>query len=918
MKKILTLSILMVLNVFTAVEVMAQASALKVIPEVQQWTSASGTTTIADGFKIIYPADDDSLSTLANLLKGEVALTSKITPTVTTGSATTANAIYLTKTTTKLNNNEAYKMTISSTGCTIEANTYKGLVWGTRTLLQMLGNYSNALPNGTIVDYPNYPTRGFMIDVGRKFFSIDFLRSYVKLMSYYKMSVLHVHLNDNGFKQYYGGWPKTYSAFRLESEEFPGLTATDGHYTKAEFRDLQKLGIEYGVNVIPEFDVPAHSLAFTHFDSKLMATSPYANDHINIIDSTSRAYVYNFVAKLFDEYIKGYKGGEPTFIGPDVHIGTDEFVKEGNIRSVDNNQAKQFRLFTNFLLQHVAQSGKNPYLWGGLEWLKDSPETPVWGSKAWKTANLDSTTYGKEVVMNAWSKDWVNPQTMLSQGINIITTRDDQLYIVPGAGYYHPNYLDNQWIYNSFRPEQANSSVTLATFAKGLRGACFAVWNDICGNGITQLDVNQRAFPSIQAMGAKLWKVANSRTYQAFQTLAGTMGQGPGTALSDYAAQSILDAANAKIGATATVLNGKTTIALGGSNIAYNYGVKFDLKMDATNTNGILFQSNYGKIRIKANKLTLERDNYTDVFDAYTFNNDWHTVELQGNISSLTLYVDGQKVQQLGTTSKTLVAGATSITYYRTMQFPFETLGDSTNGFIGQIKNLQATAYSPEVVKAMYNNLKVTIPTGTYYIMNGTKYLTNTTATAGSRPTFQTALSGSEATAQKWKLSYDNGYLKIVNEKDNRYLNELGVFGTNSYFATWNTYQAYKNADGLYAIQNTQDAGNGFWVLSNNGIGKTDNDTWDLNNLWLTIKEAIPTGVSTVAGAKNEISVDNKVLTVVSNVPVKNVLISDMSGRTLLKAHSDAVNLGKLVTGVYLAEVLLKDNTQLSYKFSLK
>lgn len=62
------------------------------------------------------------------------------------------------------------------------------------------------------------------------------LRDYVKMMAYYKMNTFQIHLNDNAFKQYYNhDWNKTYSAFRLECETFPGLTARDGYYTKKEF-----------------------------------------------------------------------------------------------------------------------------------------------------------------------------------------------------------------------------------------------------------------------------------------------------------------------------------------------------------------------------------------------------------------------------------------------------------------------------------------------------------------------------------------------------------------------------------------------------------------------------------------------------------------------------------------------------------
>ena len=85
-------------------------------------------------------------------------------------------------------------------------------------------------------------------------------------MSYYKMNTLQIHLNDNGFKQYFDhNWGKTYAAFRLESDTYPGLTAFDGFYTKAEFREFQKWSVNYGIEIIPEIDVPAHSLCFPKY-----------------------------------------------------------------------------------------------------------------------------------------------------------------------------------------------------------------------------------------------------------------------------------------------------------------------------------------------------------------------------------------------------------------------------------------------------------------------------------------------------------------------------------------------------------------------------------------------------------------------------------------------------------------------------
>ncbi len=47
----------------------------------------------------------------------------------------------------------------------------------------------------------------------------------------------------------------------LEYEQ--DLTSTDLWYTKDEFRDFIQESRELGVNIVPEIDTPAHSLALT-------------------------------------------------------------------------------------------------------------------------------------------------------------------------------------------------------------------------------------------------------------------------------------------------------------------------------------------------------------------------------------------------------------------------------------------------------------------------------------------------------------------------------------------------------------------------------------------------------------------------------------------------------------------------------
>lgn len=101
-------------------------------------------------------------------------------------------------------------------------------------------------PKGRHRDYPLFPNRGFMLDVARKFFTMDYLKQYVKILSFYKMNEFQIHLNDNGFPQFFGDdWNRTYAAFRLESERFPG--------TDSQRRFIQQTGIyrlaTYGIGI---------------------------------------------------------------------------------------------------------------------------------------------------------------------------------------------------------------------------------------------------------------------------------------------------------------------------------------------------------------------------------------------------------------------------------------------------------------------------------------------------------------------------------------------------------------------------------------------------------------------------------------------------------------------------------------------
>ena len=92
-----------------------------------------------------------------------------------------------------------------------------------------------------------------------------------------------MHLNDNEIGGGLGpDWTHSYAAFRLNSDRFKGLAASDGSYTWQDMRALQDVARQHAVTITPEIDTPAHALAFTHYRPDLL-TSRIRSSLISLI-----------------------------------------------------------------------------------------------------------------------------------------------------------------------------------------------------------------------------------------------------------------------------------------------------------------------------------------------------------------------------------------------------------------------------------------------------------------------------------------------------------------------------------------------------------------------------------------------------------------------------------------------------------
>ena len=243
----------------------------------------------------------------------------------------------------------AYDLTVTPRGVLIESPTPAGLFYGVQTFLQLLPpaiesakrvDAAWSAPCVRIADYPRFAWRGLMLDVSRHFFPKDFVESYIDRMARYKMNVFHWHLtDDNGWRIEIKGLPQLtkVGAWRVPrlgkwgAREAPreGEAATDsGFYTQDDIREVVAFARQRFVTVVPEIEMPGHSLAALAAYPEISCTGgPFqVNPGSNFYEKVDNAFcpgnekTFEFIDKVFTEVA-------PLFPSEFVHIGGDECFK---------------------------------------------------------------------------------------------------------------------------------------------------------------------------------------------------------------------------------------------------------------------------------------------------------------------------------------------------------------------------------------------------------------------------------------------------------------------------------------------------------------------------------------------------------------------------------------------------------------
>ncbi len=566
---------------------------------------------------------------------------------------------------------EDYRMNVATDKVSITASSARGLMWGSRSLLQILKQTGGSVPCGDAYDVPRYQVRGVLFDIARTPYTLEDLRKAIDTMAWYKMNDLHLVINNNYIfleeyvKDGHDPLKEAYTAFRLESKMVgkngQPLTAQDVFFTKKEFRELIDYAKLRGVNIVPEFDTPGHALSFSKVRPDLIYQGPMGNpgrrsDHID----AGNPETLKFVAEVLDEYLlPDAETGKAPLEGCVIHVGADEFYGD----------AEAYRKYTDGLLKYVKSRGFTPRVWGSLT--HKPGKTPV---------------EAEGVEMNLWSCQWQNPVEAMDAGYKLINTNDGHLYIVPFAGYYWPT-LNNPFQYNSWRPNYVGN-YHIPAGHPNLIGATFAIWNDMCDlrhSGYGMYDIWDIFRTSADVLSQRMWSTEqNPGTFEQHRALADKIGEAPG--LNPL----YVRAGDAPVQVSPSTLPQQLNEKAAGPN--YHLTAEVELAAAPEGSEQVLLSGPEGKLIavMKDGTVGFRRNDMMEFsFGGKLPVGKKVTIELIGKPQSTQLLVDGKEIGTLTLMSykdredgwKNRTKGLRS-----TFILPLQTIGESFNGKVHSLK----------------------------------------------------------------------------------------------------------------------------------------------------------------------------------------------------------------------------------------
>jgi hexosaminidase len=406
----------------------------------------------------------------------------------------------------------AYRMNVDDKNIYVAGDNAEGVFYGIQTLLQLLPVEPSSplvVPQLTIEDHPRFAYRGLHLDVGRHFFTVDYIKRYIDYIALHKMNYFHWHLTEDQ------GW-------RIEIKKYPRLTEVGscrngtiigrypgkgndslrycGYYTQDEIRDVVKYAAARYITIIPEIELPGHASAALMAYPFLGCTGgPYQVQQtwgvFNDVFCAGNDSTFRFLEDVLDEVIA-------LFPSKYIHIGGDECPKVSwkkcpkcQRRIKDNNLKDEHELQSYFIQRiekYINSKGKQIIGWdeileGGL-----APNAAVMSWRGEK-GGIAAAEQHHTVIMT--------PTTYVY--FDYAQKKNEDSVVIGG-------YLPIEAVYNY---EPLPKSLGVAE-QKYIVGAQANVWTEYMGS---QAKLEYMLFPRLSALSEVLWSPRDLRDWNDFQ-----------------------------------------------------------------------------------------------------------------------------------------------------------------------------------------------------------------------------------------------------------------------------------------------------------------------------------------------------------------------------------------------------------------
>jgi len=405
--------------------------------------------------------------------------------------------------------NEGYILDVDSVRIKIKAHKQAGLFYAVQSLLQLMPEevYSKTMVNNItwlvpcmyIEDQPKYSWRSFMLDSGRQYQSLEFIKRYLDLMALLKMNVFHWHLTESQ------GW-------RIEIKKYPRLTSVgskvansaeqQGFYTQEEIKEIVAYAAKRHIMVVPEIDVPGHSAAAITAYPKYTCTQKAPKELMaksSVLFCGGRESTYQFLEDVLDEVCD-------LFPASYIHLGGDEAPKahwddctdcQKRIEEEGLENSHQLQLyFSKRLALYLKEKNMKAIFWGDVVYTDgvDLPDNTViywWNWRAHKDkAYKNAIKRGHPVICGTNNYNYLN------------------FPVTPWSRYKVGRTFDLRMTYE----ENPSNVISPDSLVLGM-GCC--LWTDWY---VQEHMIDQRVFPRIFSMAQQMWYKQKPLDFEEFYT----------------------------------------------------------------------------------------------------------------------------------------------------------------------------------------------------------------------------------------------------------------------------------------------------------------------------------------------------------------------------------------------------------------